>query len=73
MNYNMLLFYNTIIKVSIFLVFIKMVIYLFIYLIEVQYIIYLCSIGSLIYGCLGSINQLHIKRFMAFTGINNMG
>lgn len=73
MNYNMLLFYNTIIKVSIFLVFIKTVIYLFIYLVEVQYIIYLGSVGSLIYGCFGSINQLNIKRFMAFTGINNMG
>jgi NADH:ubiquinone oxidoreductase subunit 2 (subunit N) len=73
MSYHMLLFYNTVIKVSIFLVFIKIVIYLFIYLVEVQYILYLGSIGSLIYGCFGSINQLSIKRFMAFTGINNIG
>lgn len=73
MSYIILLIYNTVIKPAIFIAFLKISYYLFFDLFEVQLYVYICCLGSIIYGCICSINQLTIKRFMAFTGINNLG
>lgn len=73
MSYPILLFYNTVIKVSLFSILIKITHYLFIGLFPINYLLYLGCVGSLVYGGLAAINQLNIKRFIAFTAINNLG
>ena len=73
MSFSILLFYNTIIKVSMFSIVIKLTHYLFVGIFPIFFILYVSCVGSLVYGCIAAIRQHNIKRFMAFTATNNFG
>ena len=67
-------FFAIVIKVCLLLVFIKLVFDVFFnVLIFFQPTFILASLGSMIIGALGALKQVRIKRFLAYTSINQIG
>jgi len=61
-------------KVGIFLFFIKMVTTVFFTALPLlQPLLLISAIGSILLGALGAFNQRKLKRFIAFTSINQTG
>jgi proton-translocating NADH-quinone oxidoreductase chain N len=68
------LFFSIIPKISIFSLFVRLFFVSFYgSILFLQNFIILISILSMIVGCFGAITQIKIKRFLAFSAINNIG
>lgn len=62
------------VKFVIFLVLLKFIItFLFSTYAVWSGILFITGVASLVYGCLGALRQVRIKRFIAFTTINQAG
>lgn len=66
--------FAVLIKFSISIVFTKVVILLFNNNIQLWNSLFLIGgLGSLVFGCFGSLKQIKIKRFIAYSSVNQMG
>jgi NADH-quinone oxidoreductase subunit N len=67
-------YFAVVIKSVVFLFFVRIFCYVFVDLIILwQPFFLISSLGSIIIGCLGSLLQYKIKRFLAYTSINQVG
>lgn len=61
------------VKFTFFVVLIKLLGYTFYFVKFLQFFVLLSSILSIVIGCLGAIYQDDLKKFSAFTSVNQMG
>ncbi len=67
-------FFAIIVKSTIFFFFLKLITFVFYYAYSLyKPLLIVGAIGSLIIGCLGALLQKKIKRFIAYTSINQIG
>ena len=68
------MFFSLSLKVAYFAFLIKFLVLIFFYLKFLwQPIFVYSSYGSILLGCLGALKQRHLKRFLAYTSINQVG
>jgi NADH-quinone oxidoreductase subunit N len=69
-----LFFFSCVTKIGIFLFFIKLLTTLFFVALPLlQPFLLISSLGSIVFGALGAFNQRRLKRFVAYTSINQTG
>jgi len=67
-------FFIIVVKSTIFIFFVRIFIYIFSNVLILWQPFFLISgLGSIIIGCLGALDQYRIKRFLAYTSINQIG
>lgn len=67
-------FFSIVVKISLLLFFVR-IIYtvMFSFLFELQNILVFAALGSMVIGTLGALKQVRVKRFIAYTSINQVG
>jgi NADH-quinone oxidoreductase subunit N len=67
-------FFIIVVKTAVFVFFVRIFIYIFSNILILWQPFFLISgLGSIIIGCLGALDQYRIKRFLAYTSINQIG